>query len=711
MKDAKKIINIRPLFAVFFGLILGILFATRFCNSMSYNNIIILCVIGCVIVWSVVIMILYLFSNKIAIKYIVPAVIIFVTFLLGAGYSQIKIGMYKANTLQMSDVVVIGKIDDMTATWVTISDVEVIDSNDNSYRLSHKVNLYVGNNADVIQDEDKKYGNVVSFSCNLKPLTLSDSNMSYLANGVGYLVFPSTNVSVVDYKPNIKDSSYNYIKSTLSKVDIPSDIQAMELAMLFGDKSAIGDMYNLFTRTGTGHILAVSGLHIMCLVLALSYLCKWLHIRKYFKLAVIGVILLVYNILCGFSPSVVRASLMSICTMIGGDILGEAYDVTSSISLAGSIILLFSPFMIFDIGFILSFLCVFAIITLAPYLTKIFSYLRLPKFLSNSLGLSLAVSIGIFPMSCQYFTSVSFISLLANVVVIPLFTLVYIVLFASLVIVSILPFMYWLLYVPYACIYALVYIISLYSKLEFLILYTRPLSINSFISLFAFMIIIKYLMTSIPIKATLCTILAIIFALSVGERYFTKYYGDDRLLCFNNMIIVEDSGKYDIIATNAQDIADSFVSLSNKYINNIDRLILLNYSDNDYDDLYDIVKYYFVNCVIVPQDIECSKIAKAKVLYGNQEDITFESGGAVININDQNICILDTNCTALDVDYFSKFSYNYLVMTRVQKYNMNIQASKYINIAPYDPQNIINDFDQYDFVSTIFYPNGVSVLL
>ena len=707
-KGNKRIINIRPLFVVFLGFILGILFVTRFYNKKSYNNIVLLCIIGCIALWCIIMMILYLFANKN--KYVLPATILLICILLGAGYTQLKAYLYKSNVVEMDDVLVTGKISEKTSSWLTLDNIKVIDNQDKEYTLSSKINVYVGNDNEVIENDSRVIGNVINFSCDLQPLDFIDKNMSYIASGINYLVFPSTTLSVVDYNPDFRDKSYNYIKNTLAKVDIPQDIQGVELAMLFGDKSEIGDMYNMFTRTGTGHILAVSGLHIMCLVFALSYFCKLIGIKRYYKLAVLGVILVLYNILCGFSPSVVRATLMAVCTILGKDIFGTMYDVTSSISLAGSIIILFSPFMIFDVGFILSFLCVFTIITLAPYITKIFEYMHLPQFLANSLGISCAISIGIFPMSCQYFTSVSFVSLIANVVVIPLFTLVYIVLFACLILVCILPFAYWLLYVPYALILALVFIVSLYSKLEFLILYTRPISINGFILLFALMISIKFLIVSIPIKSILCTILALLFLVTVVERYWTIYDKNNNMLLANDIVVFQIDNKYYMIISDLESAQASFDFMTNKYINNLDTIILLDYDDSEYQIVYDISKYFFVNNIIVPEDIGHTKIAQANVKY-QSELIKYYSGGAILNIGDKTICVLDDNCTALDVDYFAKFSYNYLIMAKVNNFSTNITATKYISIAPFDPRKVINEYDKYDFVSTIFYPNGVQITL
>ena len=52
---------------------------------------------------------------------------------------------------------------------------------------------------------------------------------------------------------------------------------------------------------------------------------------------------------------------------------GEKYDITNALSLAGVIILLINPLSLFDIGFQLSFACIFAIITMVKPMSNIFA--------------------------------------------------------------------------------------------------------------------------------------------------------------------------------------------------------------------------------------------------------------------------------------------------------------------------------------------------
>ena len=69
--------------------------------------------------------------------------------------------------------------------------------------------------------------------------------------------------------------------------------------------------------------------------------------------------LVFYSYLCSFTPSVCRASIMAIVLTLC-DIYLIEYDSLSSLSIAGLIILAFSPFALFTISFQLSFLCIFA---------------------------------------------------------------------------------------------------------------------------------------------------------------------------------------------------------------------------------------------------------------------------------------------------------------------------------------------------------------
>lgn len=195
-------------------------------------------------------------------------------------------------------------------------------------------------------------------------------------------------------------------------------------SMLTGDKHGLGaGIFDYFSAAGLGHIMAVSGLHIGFLVLLLNFiLCK---VRKKIRFPIIGVILLLYTVLADFSPSVVRAVIMAYISGIGV-LLGGRRDLLSSLLCAYSLILAIKPFYLFEAGFLLSFGALFGIAVFSGIIRRFLDKRRVPKKLSNAVGSSISVSVGILPMQAYFFQTVQVLACLINIIVLPYISIVFI---------------------------------------------------------------------------------------------------------------------------------------------------------------------------------------------------------------------------------------------------------------------------------------------
>ncbi|MDD4211736.1 MAG: ComEC/Rec2 family competence protein [Clostridia bacterium] len=222
----------------------------------------------------------------------------------------------------------------------------------------------------------------------------------------------------------------------------------MAYAVLFGDKTTIDTyIYDSFAISGIAHILAVSGLHVGFLVLIILFIFNALKLNKKLQFVLLAILLFGYAYLCGFSASIVRASIMAL-TLIFGSLLGEQNDNLSSLSFAGIIILLISPICLFTAGFLLSFASVFGIFIFYPIFTKLFKRIDMPKWLSSAISLTLSAQIATLPLLIYFFNSFNLLSVITNVLALPLFTLGYIVLFVSVILTAILPLFSFLFIIP-----------------------------------------------------------------------------------------------------------------------------------------------------------------------------------------------------------------------------------------------------------------------
>jgi len=191
-------------------------------------------------------------------------------------------------------------------------------------------------------------------------------------------------------------------------------------AMILGDKYKLpNDLKEDLNRAGIRHITAISGMHIMILIKILLTILLALGLKR--KQAGIFVIFFIffYLFFVGFQPSIVRASIMGF-GLILSQILGRMPDSTRFLSLAAAIMLFINPFVFFDIGFQLSFLAALGI----NYLTPFFSHKL--RFVTNKFGMrsilatSLSAQIFTLPIILYYFAYFSFLSFVANSLILPI---------------------------------------------------------------------------------------------------------------------------------------------------------------------------------------------------------------------------------------------------------------------------------------------------
>ncbi|WML45372.1 DNA internalization-related competence protein ComEC/Rec2 [Neobacillus sp. PS3-40] len=203
--------------------------------------------------------------------------------------------------------------------------------------------------------------------------------------------------------------------------NFPPEVAALSSALLFGDRSLMDpEVLSDYQRVGIIHLLAISGLHVSLLIGMLYYMGLRVGATREFMINFILMILPVYAILTGGSPSVIRAVLMIflvMATMKWKIVL--KLNPLDAISLAFSIFLFFDPLVLFDVGFQLSFSVSFAIILSAPSILQ-----RYQNSLSKMIVISVISQISALPFLLFHFYGASMISIVANLIYIPLFSFI-----------------------------------------------------------------------------------------------------------------------------------------------------------------------------------------------------------------------------------------------------------------------------------------------
>jgi len=217
-------------------------------------------------------------------------------------------------------------------------------------------------------------------------------------------------------------------------------------AILLGCRSNIpSHLQELFARTGTAHILAISGLHVGIVTALILLLLKLLPVKRKIQYVVTIILLIGYVFITGARPSVVRATIMSIVFLLSFLVERET-EPLNTLALTAFILLIINPLNLFDIGFQLSFLSVLSILCFYPLLIELFPGgpggqppLRF-KFLRQSFAVSLSAWLGVAGLIAYYFHLVTPVTILANLVVVPLTSAVVALGFGLMLVAPILSF-------------------------------------------------------------------------------------------------------------------------------------------------------------------------------------------------------------------------------------------------------------------------------
>ena len=192
---------------------------------------------------------------------------------------------------------------------------------------------------------------------------------------------------------------------------------ALLCGMLLGGSVGLSDeVREVFSANGLAHLLSVSGTHFALLAGFLLLVLRPLPI-KVRKIAVF-VLLCTYALLCGLKPPIVRALCMSTVLLFGGGgaVRGNLFCLTAMV------LLCFRPAWLLDVGFQLSFGAVAGLIWLYPKLKGYFCH-YLPAILGEAIAVTMAAQLVVLPFLVAYFHQLPLISLVSNILLVPILEL------------------------------------------------------------------------------------------------------------------------------------------------------------------------------------------------------------------------------------------------------------------------------------------------
>ena len=257
----------------------------------------------------------------------------------------------------------------------------------------------------------------------------------FVANHAGIVLIRHNAASGV----KLKLENFRLYLKQLIYTNAPSPQREIIEAMTIGNQKAIPqDVRDNFAKTGTSHILSISGLHIgmvaaggFFLILVLLKSSEYMMLKfNIIKMATAAAFLpiVIYALVAGMGTTVLRATLMAMA-FLTSLLIGKQKDLYNILFGAALIILIIAPESLFEISFQLSFSAVFAILYIVPRLDNLALPIpsSAPAWLQKLIRriyvfilVSAAATLGTLPIIVFYFNRVSAVTLIANLIAVPL---------------------------------------------------------------------------------------------------------------------------------------------------------------------------------------------------------------------------------------------------------------------------------------------------
>ncbi|GAA0233942.1 ComEC/Rec2 family competence protein [Metaclostridioides mangenotii] len=180
-------------------------------------------------------------------------------------------------------------------------------------------------------------------------------------------------------------------------------------SILLGDSSSLNEDEKLmFKRTGTSHVIAISGLHTGILCVIIAFMMRG--VNKFYKLFILIILMYLYSIMVGSSPSVLRSIIFSFILYFS-IFVDRKRDGISTLAFIGSLFIFNNPFVVYNVSFQLSFAATLSIIYFEPYFFRAIK-LRL---------ISVTISSNILTLPIIYYTfgGIPVLSIVGNIIVVP----------------------------------------------------------------------------------------------------------------------------------------------------------------------------------------------------------------------------------------------------------------------------------------------------
>ena len=622
-----------------------------------------------------------LFTNKISKTF---SIIMILVFVIGNTYTSNK--MKKDDllkTLAPADAVITGQVSSIPTTthqnktkfFLNATNIRIKDQN---YQTKSKT--YV-----TIEDEKENYqkikiGDEIQFFAKLRipQEATNPSQFSYRNYLKNFNTFTTAYVpkNAWEIKNSPQTTKWKAIQQLnilrqkiISKHNKIIKTPNLEIlgGVVFGDDaiSPPEEIKSTFIQSGLMHILAASGLNVALIFGIWFFIFSKLKLPYKFGITTGIFLIIIYTLMTGLGPPVLRAALMLTFALIGKLINRDA-DNIALLLLVAAILLIHNPSSLFDVGFQLSFTVTLALLTFCPLLAE--KTKGIPQTIAGALYVPIIAQIAIAPIQMFYFNNFAIYSVFANICSIPLVSAISFMGFISSIFAAIPKFPDLVImgfdYIMNPILSGLVYISNFFANLPNSLLTTTQLHPYQIVLYYSILICIFIAakcgltkkLTSFIVITTLSLILSFIpFKNTNLEAIFFNVGNADAILVKtpNNKQILIDTARLPFLGNYSAAKSIIYEYLKDNGIKEIDYLILTHFDADHAGGAITLMNLIKINNLVISpykDDDELSitipQYAKEKginIIYPNKEKTLETYTNGEMKIFQSNNQKLDSN--------------------------------------------------------------------
>ncbi len=291
----------------------------------------------------------------------------------------------------------------------------------------NKENLYLKNNITRIAYIDSNLpvdkDDIIEFKANLKRINIDEISSTYelqlFRKGISYKInIIRSHINIIGKaKKNIISKIKLKLKDAIEHNFSPETASLLK-ALYFGNRNYIDKTtINDFKRAGLLHLLSASGLHVGILAAVPLLIFGFFRLNKRSALVSAFIIIMIYLYITSFPVSLLRASIMFGVYSLQ-EILDLNKNIYNTLFISAIIILIMSPFELYNPGFQLSFGATMGILLFFKKYRESFSYL--PDFLADSISVTLSAQLIVMPVILFHMGEINLSGFISNIIAVPL---------------------------------------------------------------------------------------------------------------------------------------------------------------------------------------------------------------------------------------------------------------------------------------------------